>query len=185
VLVFTEDRDQISKVVDLIGRSETGNLEEEGDREEIDNEKEKEDEDEEEDEEDEEFQYISSVQIGYLSFNLDQKKSYELGFAARKLAVEDAIVKAQQLVDVSNLRFEEGDGGEALKKFNFQLGEVIEIRSQDSQRRPEQEEYESHIACKRFRRALSDEDLSIPFAPGKATISSRVEIRFKIIQDSQ
>jgi uncharacterized protein YggE len=162
VLIQTSDRELISQIVDLIGKRDPGNSDEAKSSE-----------------------LMTSVKIHNLSFTCDPKRAYELELKARRLAVEDAVVKGQQLVEASNTRFEEPTCTAAgVRKYNLKLGPVIEISTEGSRSRTEDEDLEEGIGVgkRTFSCAARSGGPSVPISPGKSQISAKVEVRFKIIQ---
>jgi uncharacterized protein YggE len=148
----TGDHTRICSVLDMLGKKDPSNLRDDLETSEL----------------------LTVVRINGIYFSVDPQTTYDLEVKARKLAVEDAILKAQQLVEASNVRFEDG---KFVQRFESVLGKIEDISAQFTAPRPENFlPMSMNMASERS--AASD---FVPISPGKSTISCSVNTKFRIV----
>jgi uncharacterized protein YggE len=155
VVIKSNDHELISRLVDMLGKHDPSNADQRAEANDL----------------------ISVVRVNGIYFTLDPQKTYELESKARRLAVEDALVKGQQLIEASNLRLEEAG---LIKRYSDKLGPVLEISSHVSAPRFENTEVRNAM---RAHAAAADSlgDSSVPISPGKTSVFYSVDVKFKIV----
>jgi uncharacterized protein YggE len=121
---------------------------------------------------------IRKVSVTGIYFTLDQQKTWELESKARRLAVEDAVIKGQQVIEASNLRLEDD---RMIKHYNDKLGPVIELSSHPSAPRYENVARPS-VESSGF--GGGDSSSSVPISPGKKSVTYSFDIKFNKIVDA-